>query len=33
MFHTHQVKNLELPQNKDFVQIAQFYRFGGVFLF
>jgi hypothetical protein len=28
--HAHQVKNLESPQNEDFVQIAQFYRFGDI---
>jgi hypothetical protein len=28
--HTHQVKGTELPQNKNLVQFAQFYRFGVV---
>ncbi|WP_205650990.1 hypothetical protein [Ectobacillus funiculus] len=31
--HTHQLKNSELPQNKDFAQVSQFYRFGVVYFF
>jgi len=29
--HIHQIKGSELPQNKDFAQVAQFYRFGAVY--